>query len=356
MGRPNRLWYRKSHDDWVTKLDGKPVTLAKGKKNQAEARKAFHALMAERSREKKKPTAIRVDELCDRCLERIEAERKRSTFEYYHRFLRRFVQRYGALEATAIRPHHVIDWSTGYGWKDSTRRSGMTAIKAVYARARRLGLIDEDPIRDLELPPKSRRERIISDAQIEAARGATHDRFALLLEFLRESGCRPGEAARLTAVDVDRDASIAALAEHKTDAKTRKPRLIPLSARALEILTPLIVEHPDGPLFRNTRGNPWSRHGMSKAFGRIKKKTGMGREATSHAIRHRFATEAAKDHPIAVVSAILGHTNIATTMEYYVDLTKEKETLKRAINSIRPAGTRSTSESDDAGQEPEPEP
>ena len=46
MGRPNKPWYRPDIDWWVTNIGGKQFRIAKGKRNQAEAQRAFHELMA----------------------------------------------------------------------------------------------------------------------------------------------------------------------------------------------------------------------------------------------------------------------------------------------------------------------
>jgi integrase len=335
MARPNKPWYRASHDAWVCKIDGKQHTLAKGKKNKAEALKEFHRLMAGRGQEK--PVAsFPTKELCDRFLDHVHRHRKPLTYEWYKRHLKSFVAAHGAREASEVRPHHVATWADSHDWGPSNRRGAMTAVKAAFSWARKMGHIEADPIRDLERPSPVRRTKIMSHEQIDQAVDAVSERFALLLEFLRETGARPGEGAMVTAKDVDFEEGFVILEDHKTVGKIQEPRVIVLSDRALKILSEQAKEYPEGPLFRNNRGNPWTRNAMSLAFRRLRTKSGMGREATAQAIRHRFATDASKDHPNTMVAALLGHKSTAMADRVYIHLTDERKAMRDALKKTRP--------------------
>jgi integrase len=97
--------------------------------------------------------------------------------------------------------------------------------------------------------------------------------FRDLLEFLWETGCRPIEARILEATHVDIAMQIAILPPSNN--KTRKAeRVIILNQKATEICRRLVCQHPDGAIFRNTRGRPWTKDSINCRFHRLKKKLG----------------------------------------------------------------------------------
>lgn len=347
MARPNKPWYRKNQQAWVTKIDGVQHTLARGPEaaTRAEARKEFHRLMAERAKHHPNPgDSIRTDSLCDAFLDAHHATWKPLTFAWYVRHLKSFVASHGVLAASGVKPHHVLDWSNDHDWGPTTRRGAITAVKSVFSWARKVGHLDSDPLRDLERPTALRRQAILSPEAAALAIREANPLFSLFLEFLHETGARPGEAAVITAHDVDLTHRVVSLEVHKTAAHTQKPRTIVLSHRAMEILESLAIQRPDseGPLFRNNRGNPWTGIAMNGAFRRLRQKTGLGQEATAQAFRHRFATDMAKIHPNSVVAAMLGHKTTSMVDRVYSHLGDEIETLCKAIDKGRPGNTKDT--------------
>jgi integrase len=337
MGRKSAPWYRKSHKAWVCRIDSHQHTLAKGpqEKTRAEAQKEFHRLMAARGETRADPP-MRVDALCDLFMDHIQADRKPATYEWYRRHLKTFLAAHGALSVAEIRPHHVLDWSNAHGWAPGTRRGAIGAVQAAFRWGKKVGHIDADPLGTIERPRAPRRTAILTTAQVEAILASVPPEFGLLLEFLRESGARLGEAARLTKADVDWERGIVILQEHKTGAKTDRPRILVLSARALAILTELTGRHPTGPLFRNSRNNAWTRQTVQQNFERVRRKLNLGPEATAHALRHRFATDALVTQPNTVVAALLGHSGTAMVDQVYSHVKEEIDVLREAIAKVRP--------------------
>jgi integrase/recombinase XerC len=339
MGRPSKPWYREDRARWVARVDGRQITLARGPKSatEAAARKELRRLLAERDRGVRVgPVAIRTDELCDHFLHHVKTEREPATFDWYRRHLKSFCATHGATPAAEVRPHHVADWSNAHGWGQNTRSGAVTAVKRAFSWGRKMGYIDADPIRDLARPAPARRTAIMSGAQTAEAIAGVSAPLALLLEFLHETGARPGEGTLVAKADVDFARNLIVLTKHKTARATGKRRVIVLSARAAEIVRALAEANPEGPLFRNTEGNPWTRNAMSLAFRRLRRKTGMGREATAQALRHRFATDAAGQYPNTVVAALLGHGSTAMVDRVYSHLGDEHDALRSAVDRIRP--------------------
>jgi integrase len=127
--------------------------------------------------------------------------------------------------------------------------------------AKKQGYIDRNPIADLEIPSAERREAVVSqeefDTLLETVRNPN---LADLMLVTWETGCRPQELLRVEARHVD-------LANQrwifpKSESKMKRiARVVYLTERAIEITRRLLLAHPDGALFRNQNGKPWTPQG-----------------------------------------------------------------------------------------------
>lgn len=217
MGRSSEPWYRTGRQAWATIVDGRTVTLAKGPKGKTEAaaRKAFDRLMGERARaDPGLPAAgqgARVGELVtaylSRQLQRAEAgELAATSCQDAERRLEAFRGRFGRRAASDLTPGMVEAWLASCAvWGPTTRHDHGTAIRAVFRWAKRSGRIGRDPLEGLEVPPRARRREVVmGGAAWPVVRSWIRSwEFRLLCEFLYGTGCRPGEACRLEARNVD---------------------------------------------------------------------------------------------------------------------------------------------------------
>jgi len=80
-----------------------------------------------------------------------------------------------------------------------------------------------------------------------------------------ETGCRPQESLRLEArhVDVANQRWVFPKSESKMK---RIARIIYMTDRAMPIVRRLMLAHPEGPLFRNTNGKPWTTEAVNCCF------------------------------------------------------------------------------------------
>ena len=79
-------------------------------------------------------------------------------------------------------------------------------------------------------------------------------------------------------------------------------------------------------------GLPSSLSAFNLALERACKRSGV-RKATVHSLRHIFATVLMeKGVPLVKISAVLGHSSIHTTFEFYCDVIDEKERIKNYLN------------------------
>lgn len=146
-----------------------------------------------------------------------------------------------------------------------------------------------------------------------AAAPAGRDR--VLLQTTYACGLRLGEVLHLRVTDIDSGRMVV----HVRQAKGRKDRLVPLSARLLGELR---------AYWRLCRPRPWlfpghkpdralSDGGAFRLFRRVHGRAGLSKRCSMHTLRHSFAThllEAGVD--VVTLQKILGHNQLSTTAHY----------------------------------------
>jgi integrase len=337
MARPNSVRFRADRGTWVTKLDSKLVTLATGRGAKAEALKALRVLLV--SRDAAKSVTCPLVALLDEFGAMLQRDHEPATAEWYARYLKPFVQSVGGYtEAMAVRPIDLERWLGGRSWGPSTRYAAVTAVKRLFRWGKKTGLLGVNPLADAERPTPRRREAIPTADQVERIYSAVLDRpFRDLLDALRETGCRPGEITRLTADGVNLDVGTWTVVNKTRHATGDPTRTIHLTEAMVELSRRLIGENPVGPLFVNRRKNAWTRNAMAWRFGRLRRKLGIGPEATAYAFRHLYATDALeRGVPIATVAELMGHKSTAMVSRIYSKLRERSGHLRDAANQVRP--------------------
>jgi integrase len=155
--------------------------------------------------------------------------------------------------------------------------------------------------------------------------GPFGDHLLPMIEVSLLTGLRRGELFQLDwrAIDLQRRR----LTVVGTTAKSQQTRVIPLHARAVEILTKLEPK-PDGPVFRNRDGTPV---GSTKtAWKRLTKAANL--RAGWHAMRHTFATDLLNGGaPVTVVKDLMGHASLSTTARYLHATEEQRQSAVEAL-------------------------
>jgi integrase len=126
----------------------------------------------------------------------------------------------------------------------------------------------------MKKPKGGKREIIVSQEEFEEILSYTTDRgLRDLLIVTWETGCRPQESLIVEARHVDLANQRWVL--QQSEEKNREAiRIIYLTDRALDIVRRLMLVRPEGPLFRNSRGDPWTADSVNCAFARIRTRIG----------------------------------------------------------------------------------
>jgi len=153
-----------------------------------------------------------------------------------------------------------------YQFSRTSRRNYLRSVKRCLKWAVKQGYLDRNPVADLEVPAGEQKEVVISAVDFDGLMGYIRNQnLADLVSVTWETGCRPQESLRVEARHVD-------LANQrwvipKTESKTKRlVRVVYLTEKAFEITERLMTEHPEGPLFRNVNGKPWTTEAVNCAF------------------------------------------------------------------------------------------
>jgi len=146
--------------------------------------------------------------------------------------------------------------------------------------------------------------------------------YALMLLSL-DTGIRPGEALQLLPGDLYYERR--ELAVRAEIAKTRTPRVLPLSEPTLEVIQRILKVRPwewrESPIFCTETGEPWNVTSWSRRVKAYGKKCGL--DITAYALRHTAALLMLRHGMDAFsLQRIMGHSTMDMT-RHYINLTSE---------------------------------
>lgn len=200
-----------------------------------------------------------------------------------------------------------------------TQAVTLAAVKSLLGFAHKLGYTPFDVGRALKLPKAQERlgERILDESSVQAMiHTEPNRRNRAMLRLLYYSGCRVSELVALRWRDIQpRDDSGQVVLWGK--GSKERTVLLPES-----IYTELVVlrggASPDDPLFKSRKGG----HALSTVQVRdivrkAARRAGIEKPVSPHWLRHAHCTHSLeRGCPIHLVSATVGHSNVATTGRY----------------------------------------
>lgn len=251
--------------------------------------------------------------------------RSPATVKHYRGRLGSLRTMFGDRDAAEIRPLEIEAWLHAAGhWPDGrpkapdTRRANAVALDRFQVWAIERKELSGKILDKIERPRGRMRERIPTPEEIAAILFAAPAHFRTIYQALRLCGARPNELARATIADWKREAGYIELKEHKTAAKTGKPRRIPVGSKLAEILEQSIGDRtaPGEPIFRNGRGTAWTPALLSRTFRVIRDRQRLPRDLVLYLARHEHASRICEAFGINAAAEALGHSNLATTKRY----------------------------------------
>ena len=292
---------------------------------------------------------------------------------------------FGAMNIDSITPAQItallLDLQ-GKGYKVSSCEKVYTVLQGLFSLALENEAIFSDPMQRVKRPKPTAAEEI-QDAPpaytaeeikaIIAAADSLPVKWRTLFYTLCETGCRRGEALGLRWSDIDTETGTVSFnqALGYTDEtgfftkppKNRRPRTVYTSPALSGLFNQLRQEQEEeiGPRFpgilphsgpadyvfqKDPTGAPVRPDYVTRKFARFGESFGFD-NLHPHKLRHSFASIATENGAdIAAVSAVLGHTNPATTMRIYTH--SNPEAVRRAGSLVHGAitGSSKTEEAD----------
>ena len=225
----------------------------------------------------------------------------------------------------------IVSARSKHGIANATIRRDMTAVSSVLGNAVDEGWIEENPAHMMDRSRFKERKanitlpRAESMAQVFAEGGRLID----MAELSKETGMRQEECAGLEHDRLDRKRMTATL----EDTKGNAVRIVPLSARAFEIIDRQprhfkerwVFWHDNGERFANVDS---SFYALTQRVARKAAQAGREfRRFRFHDLRHWFAVNYLKQRRGGLydLQQVLGHKSVKTTEGYLDHLTPEEK-------------------------------
>lgn len=354
---------------WRLRVDGREIT--RKAKTQKEL-KAKVAVVLREVDDGAPPTDITVAQFFDDWLTTaVKPSRSPNTFSGYEQTTRLYiVPRIGKMKVRDVTfrdCQNCIQSATSRGLGGHTATKIRSVLRRAFGVAVRRGLVKSNPVDGTEPPRVVSREaptptpadvgRIVAEAsrvvELRTRPGefAPVHRYGAVIVVLACTGLRISEALGLADDDVTDSVRVRRNLEYDGDVwrfaplKTRKSaRVVPLSDQAREILAQWRgVRRSDqeraagdwranGLLFTTRNGEPLQPRNVQRTFDAILSAAGLQHYGL-HALRRAFgSTLAAQGVPIHVVAALMGHSDIKTTLNFYT--TPFAEDSAKAIGGL----------------------
>ncbi|MGQ5708785.1 tyrosine-type recombinase/integrase [Lactobacillus sp. PSON] len=244
---------------------------------------------------------------------------------------------------------------------NKTVRSYKASLSAFFTYAKTFGYIKTNPMKNIEIFYKDetlkRYERIqnfyltdeemaliLNDCKKQERRYIYHDLFL----WMYLTGMRIGEAAALKCKDIqyneengiwyaDINGTLLANGEKQPFTKTiSSMRKVSLPPQAVEIYKKRKTTK-NKFLFLNDNGNPIHTNSVNKFLNRVRERTHIKKDISSHIFRHTHVSKLAEEgYSLEMISARVGHTNSDITRRIYTHITKKsKNSFDKKMNNFK---------------------
>ena len=292
-------------------------------------------------------------------------ELKPNTTDLYSGLLKKHLlsSRLGMMKMSRIAPVHVSTFmkelSEGSG--QSLLRNMYTVLTHLFRSATQNGLIAKSPLEHIRRPKQKRQEvRFLTEPELVAMLSALQaSRYLSVAELILQTGLRRGEALGLSWDDVDIPNqqlhvryTIDAKGRRGAPKTTRSIRTLDLNIKAVAVLRSLRKAQNETklklgafytdckwiPVFTAENGKPSQPRVFLRAIQNAAERCGLNDDAHSdrvgvHTLRHYVASKLlANGVEMMVVSRILGHESIKTTVDIYGHLQDNQR--KQALTSL----------------------
>lgn len=282
--------------------------------SKSEAKRAENDCFGEVSAEARNPSQKPVLSLLQAINERLDYVQVKKSKDYFKdnkRYYKVLVQEIGNVSIIDIKKAQIEDLLLATSKKQQAKGLDNYTVNAMINVYKALFnyIIDKhdlnikNPCKGInKYPIKKRFKYIPSDKDIEAVKKICDDGQVLLIDFVKNTGCRIGEALRVTGNDIlETDIVLYTKKSRNSDLVPRKvPKPIFINKVKIESDKRLFERWCDVPRFLEDK----VRELGQKNWG-------------WHNLRHRYASKLSKERkPLFEIMSLLGHSNLKTTQNY----------------------------------------
>ncbi|QJX01174.1 tyrosine-type recombinase/integrase [Frigoriglobus tundricola] len=353
MPQSPRPWFRKQTGWWMAQVAGKQEKLARGKENKREAEQKLRDILTLRETNPEPESgrltvAAVIDLYCDFAKTRLSE----TTYEERKRYFQSFAEKHGfrVVNDKECLPYHLTAWIDAHPeWaSDWTKNHAIGIIHRPFNWAAKQRLVTANPFRGVSHRPGAPRRPMTDDEfdrLVVATRGRETtrkpnpgERFVEYLRFLRLTGARTCEAAKLRWADINIEQAVIVMARHKTSRMQRvpKPRVIALHPEIVALLVTIRERNEPGEfVFLNHRGTIWNRSNTSLRMQRGRKAADIPIDAKLYGLRHAFGTRAIVNGvDIKTLAELMGHSSTRMTEHYLASLGGMAAHMQAAVMKV----------------------
>ena len=227
---------------------------------------------------------------------------------------------FGAMLLGDVKPHHIAAYLDQRIYKVAANRE-ITFLSSMYQYAMRWGWCDSNPCAGIRRNHEHKRDRYITDAELQTLIDAANDQLACIIELGYLTALRKSDLLRIRLNDLREDGL------HVQPRKTGpdmvfsySPRLSAVLARAKRLRR----RASSMTLFATRNGTPHTVSGFNSMWRRLKDRCGLS-DLHFHDIRAKSLTDAKAKAGSDYAQALGNHASVQTT-EGYVKA-REKNTV-----------------------------
>jgi integrase len=328
-------FFRKQTASWYVKDDaGRFVNLGQKKK------KAFTAWKEMLTRSEIAPNRMTLLALCEDFLEEHEKLLSKLKHDDARRICQSLIDFAGANTLVQkMTQGKLVEWLDAQKpgklrkdksrkeifWGDTRKHHAARCITRVFRWGVTTDRLRKNPLAGFQAPTASHREGVITPEVhrqlVQAAMASVQSRSFAVYLIASHCGARPQQIREITAGHCSADFVTAKFDQHKTRKKTGKPLTVYFSPCLQTLLKILASARPEGRLFLNDEGRPWTKDSASRRFLRLRRSLKLPDSIVLYLYRHTFATDALRAGcSEAVTAALLGHTSSEMVRRIYSHL------------------------------------
>jgi len=263
-------------------------------------------------------------------------ELSNGTIRDYKGYVKNYFSFFNGMDVREISLEQLSEFKDALsGVSIKTRKNIMNALRNFYFWLKERGAIRELPVFPKISGDDSKTRRAIDWGLQDEALKRIPEKHRDVIEFLMETGLRPGEVCALLCEHIDLRTGLMRIERTfssnklRETTKQKRKREIPINNRAYEIANKYCAgKLPKQYLFVNPNTN---RNYLPDTLWRIwNQNSGLDDVCLYEATRHSYGSQLIENNDVMMVKELMGHSSVKTT-EKYLHMRVAK--LRDAVNS-----------------------